>query len=106
MDFSKAGGQVPYFETVIRYLGGLLSAHALSNDTTLLQRAETLADAIDPVFETPSGLAAFAVNPITFVSGHNLSFLKPHHDAGTSNITLACSTPLLNSPASKWSIHT
>ncbi|RXW23064.1 hypothetical protein EST38_g2818 [Candolleomyces aberdarensis] len=60
-----AGGHVPYFETVIRYLGGLLSAYALSNDTTLLQRAENLADAIDPVFETPSGLAAFGVNPIT-----------------------------------------
>ena len=60
-------GQVPYFETIIRYLGGLLSAYALSNDAILLRRAENLADALDPVFDTPSGLAAFAINPITYV---------------------------------------
>ena len=30
----------PFFETVIRYLGGLLSAYALSNDVTLLHRAD------------------------------------------------------------------
>lgn len=58
-------GFVPFFETTIRYLGGLLSAYALTNDTLLLRRAEELADALDPVFETPHGLPAFSVNPIS-----------------------------------------
>ncbi|KAF9000139.1 glycoside hydrolase [Cyathus striatus] len=39
---------VPFFETVIRYLGGLLSAHALSNDPTLLEKANKLATILLP----------------------------------------------------------
>lgn len=55
----------PYFETTIRYLGGLLAAYALKKDTLLLQRAEELAQKLDPVFDTPTGLALFGVNPVT-----------------------------------------
>ncbi|EAU90323.2 mannosidase [Coprinopsis cinerea okayama7 len=58
-------GLVPFFETIIRYMGGLLSAYALSKDPILLKRAEDLADALDPIFSTPSGLPAFAVNPLS-----------------------------------------
>ncbi|KAJ3501629.1 hypothetical protein NMY22_g18861 [Coprinellus aureogranulatus] len=57
-------GFVPFFETIIRYLGGLLSAYALSKDKSLLRRAEELADALDPVFNTHSGLAAFGYDPV------------------------------------------
>ncbi|THH11860.1 hypothetical protein EW145_g372 [Phellinidium pouzarii] len=56
---------VPFFETVIRYLGGLLSAYALSHDTVLLKRADELGAALLPAFNTPSGFPAFAVNPAT-----------------------------------------
>ncbi|KAJ8507991.1 hypothetical protein ONZ45_g9694 [Pleurotus djamor] len=59
------GKYVPYFETVIRYLGGLLSAYALSERTILLERAEELAQELDPIFNTASGLPFFAVNPDT-----------------------------------------
>ncbi|CAK5283338.1 unnamed protein product [Mycena citricolor] len=45
------GLSASYFETVIRYLGGFLSAHALSRDRTLLDLAEQLAEQLDPVFE-------------------------------------------------------
>ena len=55
---------VPFFETVIRYLGGLLSAHALSNEPILLKKADELA----PVFNTPTGLPAFEVNTLTYVA--------------------------------------
>lgn len=52
----------PFFETVIRYLGGLLSAYALSNDPMLLERADDLATKLSGAFDTPSGLPAYGVN--------------------------------------------
>lgn len=56
----------PFFETVIRYLGGLLSAYALSpEDEVLLGRAVDLVEKLDPVFNSTSGLAYFSVNPST-----------------------------------------
>ncbi|KAF8889328.1 glycoside hydrolase [Infundibulicybe gibba] len=55
----------PYFETVIRYLGGMLSAYAMSNDSMLLNKAQELAIKLDPVFETDSGLPKYGVNPTT-----------------------------------------
>jgi mannosyl-oligosaccharide alpha-1,2-mannosidase len=53
---------VPFFETVIRYLGGLLSAYALSKDPILLSRADDLGTALLPAFYTASGLPMFSVN--------------------------------------------
>ena len=53
---------VPFFETIIRYLGGFLSAYHLSGNPILLSRADDLARRLLPAFETPSGLPAFAVN--------------------------------------------
>jgi endoplasmic reticulum Man9GlcNAc2 1,2-alpha-mannosidase len=55
----------PYFETVIRYLGGLLSAYALTDNPMLLKKADELALKLDPVFETKSGFPWFGVNPST-----------------------------------------
>lgn len=51
-----------FFETVIRYLGGLLSAYGLSGNQILLKKADELALKLLPVFNTKSGLAAFGVN--------------------------------------------
>ncbi|KAI6010682.1 glycoside hydrolase family 47 protein [Pisolithus orientalis] len=50
-----ANTAVPFFETVIRYLGGLLSAYALSNDTRLLTKADELGAKLLPAFNTESG---------------------------------------------------
>ncbi|KAF8609494.1 glycoside hydrolase [Ceratobasidium sp. AG-I] len=50
------------FETTIRVLGGLLSAHYLTSDNLFLERARELADRILPVFETPTGLPTSMVN--------------------------------------------
>ncbi|KAI0690301.1 seven-hairpin glycosidase [Cytidiella melzeri] len=55
----------PFFETVIRYLGGLLSAYALSHEPILLERADDLATKLSGAFDTPSGLPAFGVNTET-----------------------------------------
>ncbi|KAH9059107.1 seven-hairpin glycosidase [Lactarius vividus] len=54
----------PFFETVIRYLGGLLSAYALSQDPILLTRADDLGTALLPAFRTTSGLPIFSVNTV------------------------------------------
>ena len=54
----------PFFETVIRYLGGLLSAYALSKDPILLARADDLGTALLPVFGTPTGLPMSSVNTV------------------------------------------
>ncbi len=59
----------PFFETVIRYLGGLLSAYALSQDPILLSRADDLGAALLPAFGTPSGLPMFSVNTVNGKAG-------------------------------------
>ncbi|KAI0083755.1 mannosidase [Irpex rosettiformis] len=56
---------IPFFETVIRYLGGLLSAYALSHEFILLKRADDLATKLSGVFDTPHGMPAYSVNPLT-----------------------------------------
>ncbi|KAF4567315.1 hypothetical protein EYR40_006312 [Pleurotus pulmonarius] len=76
-DFALPKNQfAPFFETVIRYLGGLLSAYALSNNTVLLHRADDLALKLDTVFNTTSGFPFFAVNTMTgFTRGPQLGIL-------------------------------
>ncbi|KAF8840808.1 glycoside hydrolase family 47 protein [Paxillus ammoniavirescens] len=54
--------RVPFFETVIRYLGGLLSAYALSKDHLLRDKADELATKLSPIFNTSSGFPLFSVN--------------------------------------------
>ncbi|RDB20921.1 Endoplasmic reticulum mannosyl-oligosaccharide 1,2-alpha-mannosidase [Hypsizygus marmoreus] len=55
----------PFFETVIRYLGGLLSAYALSGEPVLLARADDLGKMLLPAFNTTSGFPMYAVNTVT-----------------------------------------
>ncbi|KAF8066473.1 glycoside hydrolase [Lyophyllum atratum] len=62
-NFTTGQGYAPFFETVIRYLGGLLSAYALSGEPILLARADDLGTLLLPVFAaTSSGLPAYSVN--------------------------------------------
>jgi mannosyl-oligosaccharide alpha-1,2-mannosidase len=53
---------VKFFETVIRYLGGLLSSYALSLNPVLLSRADDLGSQLLSAFDTPSGLPVFSLN--------------------------------------------
>ncbi|KAF8551349.1 glycoside hydrolase family 47 protein [Imleria badia] len=57
-----ANTNVPFFETVIRYLGGLLSAYALSMDNILRDKADELAVKLSPAFNTSSGFPRFGVD--------------------------------------------
>ena len=61
----KTGEYAPFFETVIRYLVGLTSAYALSNDPILLEKADKLAHALSPAFNTSSGFPRYAVDPVS-----------------------------------------
>ncbi|KDR73258.1 hypothetical protein GALMADRAFT_72667 [Galerina marginata CBS 339.88] len=60
---TKPDQYVGFFETTIRYLGGLLSAYALSGEDVLLKRADELGQILMPAFHgTESGLPAYSVN--------------------------------------------
>jgi len=53
----------PFFETTVRYLGGTLSAYALSGDPILLRHAERIGQILLPAFNgSESGLPAYSVN--------------------------------------------
>jgi ER degradation enhancer, mannosidase alpha-like 2 len=53
---------VSNFEITIRLLGGLLSAHQLTQDPRLLELAEDLAKRLLPVFDSPTGMPYRYVN--------------------------------------------
>ncbi|MFT3726748.1 MAG: glycoside hydrolase family 47 protein [Terricaulis sp.] len=55
-------GDVSVFETNIRLVGGLLSAHHASGDPVLLAKAKDLADRLLPAFDTPSGIPWGKIN--------------------------------------------
>ncbi|KAJ2930958.1 hypothetical protein H1R20_g6105, partial [Candolleomyces eurysporus] len=63
--YLKPDDYAPFFETTIRYLGGLLSAYALSGEPVLLTRADDLGRMLLPAFDSPSGFPMFAVNTKT-----------------------------------------
>jgi mannosyl-oligosaccharide alpha-1,2-mannosidase len=62
LDVRSQNKEIPFFETVIRYLGGLLSAYALSHNPYLLSQADELGARLLHAFTTPTGLPDFAVN--------------------------------------------
>jgi mannosyl-oligosaccharide alpha-1,2-mannosidase len=66
IDFTHGSdGFVPFFEAIIRYLGGLLSVYSLTKEPIFLSKADEIGRALLPVFNTTSGVPAFAINPIT-----------------------------------------
>jgi len=53
---------VSFFETIIRVLGGLLSAYDMSNDQMFLDKAVELADKLMPAFDSPTGIPYGQIN--------------------------------------------
>ena len=53
---------VSFFETVIRDLGGLLAAHALTNDRAFVDKADDLAQRLLAAFNSPTGMPYGLVN--------------------------------------------
>ncbi|OMJ15412.1 Mannosyl-oligosaccharide 1,2-alpha-mannosidase, partial [Smittium culicis] len=48
--------QTSLFESVIRVLGGLLSAYELSGEAIILQKAKEVGESLFPCFDHPSGI--------------------------------------------------
>lgn len=57
---------ISVFESIIRFMGGFISAYELAErkQDTLLQKAEKLAIVLLPAFDTPSGLPHHMWNPV------------------------------------------
>ena len=55
-------GEVSVFETIIRLVGGLLSAHLASNDPLVLGKARDLADRLLPAFASETGMPYRFIN--------------------------------------------
>jgi mannosyl-oligosaccharide alpha-1,2-mannosidase len=70
-----ANQTIGFFEPVIRYLGGLISAYALTNNSIFLARADDLGSHMLPAFNTSSGLPATNINLKTSVSSQDSHFL-------------------------------
>lgn len=72
LKLDQTSGRAPFFETIIRYLGGYLSAYALSGDKVLLSLADDLGQRLLPAFDTQGvGFPAFSVRPgecVRFIS--------------------------------------
>ncbi|KAG8903995.1 hypothetical protein FRB99_002407 [Tulasnella sp. 403] len=62
IELRRATTALPFFETTIRYLGGFLSAYALTNETIFITKADQLGQELLPAFDTASGLPVFSVN--------------------------------------------
>jgi mannosyl-oligosaccharide alpha-1,2-mannosidase len=62
LDFNKMSGDVSVFETNIRYVGGLLSAYALTGDKMFLDKATHVADKLMPAFKSPTGIPFALIN--------------------------------------------
>lgn len=66
LDFKRiARGDISVFETNIRFVGGLLSTYALTNDPMFLHKAEEIATLLLPAFDTPTGIPLALINVVT-----------------------------------------
>ncbi|KAG2193710.1 hypothetical protein INT47_013178 [Mucor saturninus] len=64
IDWNKVSADEPVqlFETVIRYVGGLLSAYDLSLEKVFVTKAVELVDKLMPAFDTPTGIPYQYIN--------------------------------------------
>lgn len=64
LDFTNTTALIPFFETTIRYTGGLLSAYYLKKDPIFLTRADDIAKLLLTAFNSTSGLPNYGVDPV------------------------------------------
>merc|ERR550539_1658207 len=62
LDFNRMGGDISVFETNIRYVGGLLSAYALTGDDLFREKALHVAEKLTPAFKSPTGIPFALIN--------------------------------------------
>jgi mannosyl-oligosaccharide alpha-1,2-mannosidase len=59
---------VSAFEINIRFVGGFLSLHSLTGDKMFLDKAVQVANALMPIFDTPTGLPLALINVQKYVA--------------------------------------
>lgn len=62
IDWSRRNYDASFFESSIRYLGGLLSIHQLTGEPLFLAKAVELGDRLLPAFNSPTGIPFSIVN--------------------------------------------
>ncbi|CAM0142530.1 unnamed protein product [Umbelopsis sp. WA50703] len=80
--------EVQVFETVIRYVGGLLSAYDLSGNPVFVERARDLVERLLPAFDTPTGVPYHAIRLDTgkpSLNGHITSTYSGSNPKHVSN---------------------
>lgn len=65
LDFSVVKSEMSVFETIIRFVGGLLSCYAFTKDEMFLKKAVHVTDLMLPAFDTPTGLPRSLIKPAT-----------------------------------------
>jgi mannosyl-oligosaccharide alpha-1,2-mannosidase len=61
----KKDSEFSLFEVNIRFVGGLLAAHSLTNEKIFLDKAKEIADLLMPAFKSETGIPYSLVNPIS-----------------------------------------
>lgn len=71
LSLASQSADISVFETNIRFVGGLLSAYALTGDTLFRDKAQYVADKMLPAFQTPTGIPYALIN---FRSGSSKNY--------------------------------
>lgn len=58
------------FEITIRFVGGFLAMYTLTEDKMYLDKAAEVADALLPIFDTPTGIPKSLVNPVKKITNN------------------------------------
>jgi len=53
------------FEVNIRFIGGFLGLYTLTKEKIFLTKAQEVANAILPIFNSPTGIPYSLINPVT-----------------------------------------
>lgn len=65
LDLSGVESEMSVFETIIRFVGGLLSCYAFTHDEMFLKKAVHVTELMLPAFDTPTGLPHSLIKPST-----------------------------------------
>lgn len=72
----STNNDISTFETIIRYLGGFLSAYELSGDQRLLRKAEEVGQVVINAFDTKFGLPYHRWNIAKYVDNGKESVIR------------------------------
>eukprot|EP00759_Apiculatamorpha_spiralis_P002225 PhF_6_TR10823/c0_g1_i1/m.17462/K01230/MAN1; mannosyl-oligosaccharide alpha-1,2-mannosidase len=66
----RKDGAISVFECTIRIVGGLMGIYALTNDPLYVKKATKVYEALEPAFQTTSGIPWAIMNPVTGEMGN------------------------------------